>query len=56
MKTILYKGFKIKEGQPQFTNEVLTITKGSKGPKEEYFGGADTITLAKEKINKILNF
>jgi len=50
MKKVQYKGFTIAKGNLNFTNELYTIKKYS-GIREQYFGGADTIAQAKEKID-----
>ena len=53
MKQILYKGFKIQEGKPQYTHYNYSIYTGNtNSPNHHYYGGAWTVKEAKEIINK----
>jgi hypothetical protein len=53
-KAVQYKGFTIREGDRRYTLEIFTITKGKVSPTQQYFGGANTIAKAKEKIDGIV--
>ena len=47
---IQYKGFTIAKGNPIYTWELYTIKTG-KGMTEHYYGGADSIKQAQDKID-----
>ncbi|MBY6918175.1 hypothetical protein [Clostridium botulinum] len=51
MKAQQYNGFTISKGDPRYTMECYTIKTG-RGITHHYYGGADSIAQAKEKIDK----